>query len=90
MKFQYGSVNWMVARLDAEYIAYRKARACDRFFRRIKNPALKRFCQALKHEMVHDPKCHEFNIPKKVSSRLKIGLRMYHKHLAQSSKIIAR
>ena len=87
MKFQYGSVNWMLARLDAEYIAERRAKASKRFFRRIKNPALKRFCQALKHEMVHDPECHEWNIPKKVSSRLKIGRAMYFRYLQKVDKI---
>ena len=87
MKFQYGSVNWMLAQLDAEYIAERRAKASKRFFRRIKNPALKRFCQALKHEMVHDPECHEWNIPKKVSSRLKIGLRTYERRMEICRKI---
>ena len=55
------------------------ARACDKFFRRLENPVLRRFCQALKHEMIHDPKCNEFNIAKKVANRLKIGLRQYRK-----------
>ena len=87
MKFQYGSVNWMLARLDAEYIAERRAKASKRFFRRIKNPALKRFCQALKHEMVHDPECHEWNIPKKVSSRLKIGHTSYYSTLKKLENI---
>ena len=78
MKYQYGSVGAMLAYLDREAIEYRKARACDRFFRRIENPTLREFCQALKHEMIHDPKCHEFNIAKKVRYRMKISQAEYY------------
>ena len=84
---QYGSVNWMLDQLDAEEIAYRRARACDKFFRRIKNPTLKRFCQVLKHEMIPDPKCNEFNIREKVCSRLKIGHTTYYSTLKKLEKV---
>ena len=74
---KYGSVNYMLAYLDADQIARRQARACKKFLCRIKNKAIRTFCKALKHEMVDDPECHEFNIPKKVCYLMKIGAREY-------------
>ena len=67
--------------LDREAIEERRARACDRFFRRLKRPSLRKFAQALKHEMVHAPTCNEFNIRKKVVSRCKISIRTYFLYL---------
>ena len=67
--------------LDREAIEKRRAKKAERFFRKIKNLSLRKFAQAIKHEIVHDPKCNESDIRKKVISRCKISARSYYSYL---------
>ena len=78
MKYQYGSVGAMLAYLDREAIAEYRRKSAKRFFRCIKNQTLRLFCETLKHEMIHNPECHEWNISKKVRYRMKISQAEYY------------
>ena len=74
---KYGSVGWMLVRLDAEAIDERRRKNSKRFIRRLESNVLKAFAHALKYEMLHDHECHEWNIRKKVCNRLGIKAREY-------------
>ena len=83
---QYGSVNWMLRQLDAEYIA--KAR--ERHFRNQMRKFSKRdrkFILAVKR-VVEVEKGPENLQAKKIMKRLKIGLRTYERRLENCRKTL--
>ena len=81
------SVAAMVAYLDREAIAKAMRKRAKKTLRPLP-PHLRHFAQTLKYEMLRDPECHEWNIRKKVVSRLKIGRRMYEKYMLRVRKTL--
>jgi len=78
---RYGSVAWMLRNLDREEVDRNRNRCIKRQLRKIHDARLRHFAQALVHEILHDPECHEWNIREKVISRRKIGRASYFLYL---------
>ena len=76
---KYGSVNWMLAQLDAEVIAKARERRFRNIMRKF-DERDRKFILAVKH-VVEVEKGPENLQAKKIMKRLKIGRRMYEMRL---------